>query len=377
MKICNPLKKIFGVSFIVFSLVSCNTETSSENEIPISELSEFETIISVEDEVLASPASLKYNRDSTLFVFDQGLGKVIELKESGEVVREYGRMGRGPGEFQRVNNIYITDNYLFVIDPGKFAIHKFGRHGELQSTFDFGNSENQSSAVPPPPPMGLSVSAKDINNQPAITQDGNVLLSAIRLADSTEAIFQRVSWEGEQLSSVGEIPEGSTFILNNEKIRDDVNNRVIPTYYRANAFPVNDPSNPGDLFLVYSDLPKIMKYNSGGEKLWESNIPSVSEIDSVTNHFFPAMERLQRADIRNRIRLEYYSAGVSDTDGNLYLAMDRNPVWIHKFNKEGNLIMRYKIISPNVTMEPIFDLDSDNRRFLIVTEESEVRAYSY
>ncbi|MCH2450174.1 MAG: 6-bladed beta-propeller [Gracilimonas sp.] len=235
MKICNPFKSLFGVSIIVFSLLGCATETSSENKIPISELSDFETLISFENEVLAIPVSMKYAGDSTLFIFDQGLGKVIELKESGEVIREYGRMGRGPGEFQRVNNIYITNDYFFVIDPGKFAVHKFDRSGKLHSTFDYGNSENQSTAVPPPPPMGLSVAAKNINNQPAITFDGNVLSSAIRFTDSTEVIFHRMNWEGEQLSSIGEIPAGSTFILDNEKIRDDVNNQVVPSYYRANV----------------------------------------------------------------------------------------------------------------------------------------------
>lgn len=371
------IKRIFCVSFTVFLLMSCTSETSTEKIIPISELSDFETVISFEDEVLASPASLKYTGDSTLFVFDQGLGKVIELKENGEVIREYGRMGRGPGEFQRVNNIYITDDYLFVIDPGKFAIHKFGRNGELHSTFDYGNSENQSTAAPPPPPMGLSVTANNINNRPAITHDGNLLLSAIRLADSTEAIFYRMNWKGEQLSSIGEIPEGSTFILNNEKMRDDVNDRVIPTYYRANVFPVIDRSSPGDLFLVYSAFPKIMKYNSEGEKIWESNIPSVDEINSTTNHFFTAMEKMQRADIRSRIRLEYYSSAVSSPEGHLFLAMNQNSLWIHELNPEGELISRYKLSSKDNSLTPIFDIDFDNRRFLIVTEESEIMSYPF
>lgn len=378
MKLYCIIKKLFCLSVIAFALIRCTTETSTEEKAPISELSEFETIISVEDEVLALPVSLEYVGDSTLFVFDQGLGKVIELNESGEMIREYGRMGRGPGEFQRrVNNIYVSEDFLFVVDPGKFAIHKFERNGELHSTFDFGNSENQSTAVPPPPPMGFSVSAKNINNQPAITLDGNVLLSAIRLADSTDAIFNKMNWEGEQLSSVGEIPEGSTFILDNEKIRDDVDNQVVPSYYRANAFPVNDLSNPGDLFLVYSALPKIMKYNRDGEKLWERNIPTVSEIDSVTNYFFPAMEKMQRSRVRSRIILEYYSSGVSSPNGHLFLAMNRKLLWIHEFNPEGELIRRYKFSSPDVSLTPVFDIDFDNRRFLVVTEEGEIRAYDF
>jgi hypothetical protein len=362
--------------FFAFLLVSCTTESSSTEKIPISELDDYETIISFEDEVLATPVIMKYTVDSTLFVYDQGLGKVLALKESGEVIHEYGQKGRGPGEFQLVNNIYVSEEHLYVTDPGKYAIHKFNRNGELNATFNYGDTENQSSIAPPPPPMGLSVQAKNINNQPFIFPNGNMLLSGINFEDSTKAVFNLVNWEGEQLSSVGEIPAGSTFILDYEKIREDVQNRVSPSYYRSNAFPVNNDSNQDEYFLVYSALPKIAKHDASGEKIWEAKIPNVPEIDSVTNRFFTAMEKMQRADIRNRILLEYYTAGVSAPNGNLFLAMNRNPLWIHKFNADGKLIKRYKLASDETELQPIFDIDFNKNRLFILTEEGEVRAYS-
>ncbi|MCH2450173.1 MAG: hypothetical protein MK198_08500 [Gracilimonas sp.] len=86
---------------------------------------------------------------------------------------------------------------------------------------------------------------------------------------------------------------------------------------------------------------------------------------------------MQKSDIRNRIGLEYYSSGVGSPNGHLFLVINRNPLWIHEFNPEGELIKRYTFNSPTVSLVPIFDIDFENRRFLIVTEESEIRAYSY
>ncbi|MDR9418301.1 hypothetical protein [Gracilimonas sp.] len=367
------IKPFALITLLAFGLVHCTSNEMESQEISIQEITEYETLISVDDEILATPVIMKFEKGLGFFIYDEALGKVLWLSEAGEKIQEFGQKGRGPGEFQRVNNIFIRDSLLYVTDPVKFSIHRFELSGELESTLIYGEKENQRGA-PPPPPMGLSVQTKDINNQPAITYNGDVLLSAIQLTDSTEAVFNRTNWESEQLSSIGEIPQGSTFILDNEKIRDDVNNRVVPSYYRSNAFPVNDQSNKEHVFLVYSSLPKIMKYSTSGEKIWERNLPSVAEMDSITNRFCPIMERMQQADIRSRIGLEYYASGVSGPNGHLFLVVNRNPLWIHEFNPDGDLIKRYTFSSPTVSLAPIFDIDFENRRFLVVTEDGEVRA---
>lgn len=363
------------ILFITFT--GCSSHNPSEDTEPVVvELTDFETIISFEDEILATPVILKYAGNSTLFVYDEGLGKVIMLNEKGGILQEFGQRGPGPGEFQRVNNLFLAENHLYVTDPGKYSIHKFEIDGELAATLLYGEVANQAN-TPPPPPMGMSVRAKNITNQPAVTSDGNVILSSIVLGDSVQSIFKLNDWDGNSVSTIGEVPEGSTFILDNEKIKEDVSNRVVPSYYRADAYPVQDKMNPDEYFLVYSALPLIAKYNSTGEMLWEMEIPSTPETDSVTTRFFNVMEKMQRSDIRFRILLQYYVAGVSSPDGDLFLAMDRNPLWIHQFDSAGKLIRRYKLVSDGVAIEPVFDIDFENNRILIATEEGEIRAYSF
>lgn len=337
------------------------------------ELDEFETIVRVDEAVLATPNILKYD-DAHLFVFDAGQRKVLELDTTGNIIFEYSQEGRGPGEIQWVDNIFLTDNSLFLVDPGQFLIHKFNRTGKFNSSFDYGAME-YTPLVPGPPISFTIVHAQAIENKPHVTTTGDVLLSPVSTSMPVQSIYHRRDWGGNRLTDIGEIPDGSTFQLNNEKIKSDVEERVVPSFYRPNAFPVNAHANSGEIFLIYNALPKIAKYNESGEKLWETGVPDVPEIDSLTTSFYKTMERMQRADSRNRIGLQYYHAGTSSETGELFLISEYNGIWIHQFDPDGVLTRRYKLLSEEVKLHPIFDIDFDARRIFVVTEEAEIRAY--
>jgi hypothetical protein len=105
-------------------------------------------------------------------------------------------------------------------------------------------------------------------------------------------------------------------------------------------------------------------------------VKHVPEIDSVATRFYETMERMQRSGSGNRINHGFYNAGVSGMEGELYLSLKLNDLWLHRFDSKGTLVHRYKILSEDAEILPIFDIDFAGSRIFVVTEDGEIRAYS-
>ena len=101
-----------GLYFMFFVFIGCQFDVPPVPEIEIVELVDYTTIIAFEDEILATPTVMRYDGQSHLFVYDKSAGNVLELDGNGEVVREYGRRGLGPGEFMSINNIFVNNDHV-------------------------------------------------------------------------------------------------------------------------------------------------------------------------------------------------------------------------------------------------------------------------
>jgi hypothetical protein len=256
-----------------------------------------------------------------------------------------------------------------------FLNHRYDRNGEFLSSLDYGTLGYVPDA-PPPPFSPTFLRAERIVNEPHVTLTGDVLLSPVSAGVPSETVYKRKDWEGNHLSDIGTVPESSSFIYEADKFRADIINRGIPSFYKPNTFPVNDLANPDEYFLIYSSIPKITKYRADGERLWESKVKHVPEIDSVATRFYETMERMQRSGSGNRINFDFYNTGVSSMEGDLYLSVKLNDLWLHRFDSEGTLVHRYKILSENTEVLPIFDIDFTGSRIFVVTEDGEIRVYS-
>jgi len=383
----NPVLFSFLKISMVFFLISCGNKKKysdfTSSNIEIIELDEFQNIISYNEQKLSNPQIIKYSKsNSHLFIYDAAEKRVLEFDGNSEIVNKYGRLGRGPGEFLRVNNIFLINNYLYVVDQTQFRISRFTFDGNFDGAFNYGKEDPQ--ALPPSSPMPLEPRAKNLNNQPYITESGNILLSNIYPGDSFNTLFSLVDWEGDQISNVGTIPEGSAFILDYQAYRNSIKNREVPAYYRPNVFPVNNKGSKKEMFLIYSALPKIAKYNISGEKIWDTYIAEPTELDSLTTNFYEFSEEIPNDYMEGKIALDKYVAGISGPNGHLYLAVGKiyfanpyNRLWIHEFEANGNLVRRYKLESKDVNIPSIFDIDFEGRRIFVTTEEAEIRAYSF
>lgn len=367
---------------VIISIIGCQNESASDSTSSggeVVELKDYKTVVSYEDGILANPAAMKYDGDSLLYVYDFEHKQVLALNENGETTREFGGEGRGPGEVLWFNNIYLNDDYFYIVDPVQFRIIKYSLDGEVEGSLDYGQKGSQS--MPPPPPQSLIPRAKNITNKPFVTASGDVLLLAIRPKEEVSRLYILVDWEGKELAEIGDIPEGSAFVLEGEQYQSAVNDREVPAYYKPRVFPVNDQANNDELYFIYTAFPKIVKYDTSGEKIWEQAVPETTELDSIYTHFYEKSEQLRDG---GRVALNTYMSGVSSENGLLYLVLGKsgfadesNDLWIHEFTNKGELSRRFRLVSEDVNLAAIFDIDFANQRIFTVTEEAEIRAYEF
>ena len=379
---------ILSILLIINSLVACAdqaSENSKATTIEVTELSDYDSLISENDLMLGVPVRLKIDHSSQhLFIQDVALLAVIELDEQYNEVLRFGNRGRGPGEIQSLDDFFISEKHLFIVDGNRFLIHKYSRgDGQLISSLDYGEllieSKNSSvNGLPMPPPAPLTSN----NNRPFITLNETILLPS---HTNGEFLYQAFNWQGEKVADIGEIPDGYTPLADDEEVRSALRDKRVPERDLALAFPVNDLSDFNEINLVYSAIPKIAKYTLTGNKIWEQDIPSTPEVDSLMIDLGNVLVNHpnQRASL---LPVKKYMKGVNSPQGDLYLFtytnMDtphtpRRPMWIHQFDTKGTLVHRYKIIS-DVDLFYYPDIDYEYRRIFTPSfNESDVRVYPF
>lgn len=372
---------VFSLALLFVSAAGCSSKNSSQSQANVTTLKKYRTIVSYKDGILAKPTFISYDGQSHLFVYDGHKHQVLELDDQGNVMQTFGQAGRGPGEFLGVSNIFLTDQYLYVVDKMQYKISRFRLDGNLDGTMNFGGEGNHD--MPPPAPPSLSIRAKDPNNTSFVTREGNVLLSNITPKGEFRKLYSLIDWKGNTLSAMGGIPKGSSFTLDYDTYREAIDNHRLPDYYKPHVFPAEDRANTGEFYMVYSAYPKIGKYNRSGKKLWETEIPKTSELDSVTAQFYHKSNEILEGG-KGRIGLKKYVAGVSGPKGRLFLVLGKyyfekppHRLWIHEFDNKGKLIHRYKLQSKMANLAAICDIDFANRRIFVVTGKAGIRAYRF
>lgn len=345
---------LIASTLLVFILASCESVTEQADLPEPIVLNDYETIISYKEMVLANPQRIRFDGDEGLVLFDSGLENVIRLSLEGEIITEIGRKGSGPGEYQSVSNIYVLNNSIFLVDDRQFIIHRFLKDGSYISSFIYGDYGTHRI------------------NRPTVLNQNDLLIPN---SDSEQALFKLMSLKGEEFGVLGQIPKGSEDELDYDVYRAEISNREVPQYFKPHVFAVKNDSN--SVFIIYEAFPKIGKYNNSGELLWETEPIDAPEIDSVSIKYYNFMDMILRQS--NAVQpLRKYVDGVSK-NGRLFVSTNtshNNPLWIHEFGDNGNLVNRY-VLKSNVSLKSHFDIDINERRIFVLTNEGEIRVYHY
>lgn len=373
---------VCSIGFIILFITSCGSEHESDDsryDVPEPVvIDEYRELISYEEALLYTPTVIEFDGESILYVYDYGHGNVqmIDISGEGEIVGEIGSQGQGPGEFFLINNLFLIDEVLYLIDYAQFFIHQFTPEGDHIASLNYGDLGYLPDGPLDPMSTGV-VTARNINQQPHITLNQQVMLSPRFVSSSEQTIYDIRTWEGEKVAEAGRIDSERAIERDPSEIRAAADNMEIPGYELGNVFPVNDPSTPGEIFLVHSAVPKIAKYTLDGEKLWERAVPYLPEIEDTRRRYFDTMDEIIGSA---SISFSVYMAGVSGPDGTLYLATNTNPEmpgpqWVHEFNPDGELIRRYHLRSDE-KLVPVFDVDFNKDEIIFLTKQGSIRMFS-
>ena len=131
---------------IIFGLGSPPLQAQEVIELPSRDTHiepEFEEVYRVgsldgaEWEVFSRVSAVGFSQSGDLYVMDDRGGRIVVLSREGEFVREFGRLGDGPGEFAANTNTAIgftvlRDGRTVVFDAGHSAFQVFSPHGEFE-----------------------------------------------------------------------------------------------------------------------------------------------------------------------------------------------------------------------------------------------------
>jgi len=91
--------------------------------------------------LLYKPNSVAISDDGEVYVLDAGNQRVVVFDYAGNVVRQFGRRGEGPGEFMIgwdwEDSIYLTESTVVVFEEDKHRIQILQPSGEPISGFSF------------------------------------------------------------------------------------------------------------------------------------------------------------------------------------------------------------------------------------------------
>lgn len=370
----------FRIVLAIIVITACSErypQYSNTFDANVIELNTFNPSVKSEDLLLGMPVRLKYDSDNQrLFIQDLPKWAVIEIDDSSNVINEYGNRGRGPGEIQMLNDFFFNKKHLYIVDGGQYLIHKFNRDdGKYISSLNYGES---SEIIPPSPPIPLN----DNNNQVFVTLNETVLIPS---QFGGEYLFMAVNWQGEKIADIAEMPENCTISEDEETAKLALKKNKVPAKDQCLAFPVNDHSNTDEIFIIYSAIPKIVKYNLSGQKLWERKIPNTPEVDSLAIDLSNVVK--EHPDRQpDTMPVRKYIAGRSNKEGELFLITytnlvtrytPRRSVWVHKFDKNGNLLKRMKIVSEE-DLNPYVGIDFEEKK--IITNpfmQVDIREYTF
>ncbi|MDX1395313.1 MAG: hypothetical protein R3195_13030 [Gemmatimonadota bacterium] len=92
--------------------------------------------LSPDTDWLTFPTNLVFDEETGhLFIQDRDSRAILEVDESGELVRVYGRAGEGPGEIGHASAIAVRGDRVVAVDNGNLKILVFRRDGTVETEF--------------------------------------------------------------------------------------------------------------------------------------------------------------------------------------------------------------------------------------------------
>lgn len=279
-----------------------------------------------EEAILSSPSDMVVSPDDKIIVSDWRENKIVVFDVDGNVINQFGREGKGPGEFQGLRFIKLEGDVLKVFEANNNRIQYFSLDGQYLKMIPLKFS------------IGIGSLIFGVNDDVFFATNG------FRIED----LINHYRIDGEKLAPIGRI-EGNPFqIYEMIQMRDALIKKDVPDSLRNEIILLLSPDEM--LYAFYQALPLIKIYSPEGEleKVVRLDMPEFEEI----------RDRCSKLNIEGKQKgspgvwsLKFWRDGVITDKGDLILLISNSEKMIlYKFNKEGKFIQRYECVDDNINM---------------------------
>jgi hypothetical protein len=271
-------------------------------------------------------------------VIDVGNGRIVVFDSTLNRARfAFGQKGQGPGEFIEPFILRAHRGHLFVFDRGNLKISIFDTTGRYIDGFRLGFEPSDM----------------------AVLSDGKILL----LHPSENHILHIYDQKGERIHSFGElIPEKDA---------------RLSMLYSMGYISVDEYDN---VYIVFSQYPRMRKYNRNGNLLWEEDLSKYEELEEMYSRILK-----KRKDPSRRYALFFICLGSTFHDNKLYVGYTGvipygNTIYV--FDTRGKLRKIIRISRGDIPIERLpdgwhFSMGPSEELWIAVRRESRILKYTF
>jgi len=240
-----------------------------------------------EGQFFSTPSEICVSDDGTIFVYDSSLYQISCFDSSGNYLRTFARMGKGPGEFETLRFTLSRDNKIYAMDPLNARISILDEKGSYIKGFRVLNLSG-----------GWSKIYSDKKNNIYISTEE-------RIEKGYVYSIHRFDPQGNELHDYGEFP-GDLFLW---RKRGDT---MSPSRSNASPATVWIVSEDCRLYTGYNENYLINVYDQEGELLfkfgrkYDPQPDTMNWLDGISDHL-PAYSRTWLLDDSGNLWIELMS----------------------------------------------------------------------
>lgn len=303
-------------------ILSCTSEEDRQREDTYTTdiITEYETLIEYDDEILLQPGSAVAT-DTHILVFDGGDMKIKKIHRDGSLEHTFGGSGSGPGEFTGIQNLSLNDDTISFYDNQNNRMNIFTTEGDFVDTYSY---EYES----------LFFSEHALFN-------GHFYATTSGAGNSLIASYDR---DGEKLNTWGEpsvelSEEGPAQIMQNAMSQAE--NKEAPDLDKVRGQLVTSSDY---LWMIMAATDELFRIDSNGNK--EGFTFQIERTEANEKEYFDQMARMAETD-QLAVGFMRYVEELYATENYLYLldTLDdsEKPAVLYRLNYDGQTENRYKL----------------------------------
>jgi hypothetical protein len=223
-------------------------------------VSDIDTLISLDSELLAAPTDVAVDGAGNVYVLESQLASVLAVKGPAETPTSFGGEGSGPAEFSRPTVLAVSSDSIRVVDSGNGRVQVLAPDGSYV--------------------RGYPIPAEYI---------GGITLSRNgRMAVSTQGFRQEVLALSFDPDGQADGQFGTTVVPPHDfwdmtAIRAEIMDGEVPAQLRNWTMPAID--DDGSLWLILNAEGTVQRFDASGNMLWSLQLEA-PELPAIKERFF-------------------------------------------------------------------------------------------